>query len=91
VSEIVRRYDSNLRYFVRSRSRPEVEHLVELDKWDGNGACMCENFRFDRLRRLKAGATPCEHTRCWHIERAREWLVDKLIRQLAAKEKESAK
>lgn len=80
----VRRYDSPLRYFVGSASRPNTEHLVELDAFHGNGACQCENFDFNMRpileRRRHDHRNP--PIRCKHIKAAREFLADDIIRRL---------
>ena len=61
------------RFHVKSRTRSEMAHLVDLEEYGGNGACSCEHFNFrvlpklyeDRQRRL-----PPRPRRCWHINQA---------------------
>ena len=78
-----RRFDTVLRWFVPSRSREGVEHLVDLEAYGGNGRCECEHFQFTLERRLKqrldAGAPASDVTRCHHINEARAELADLLI------------
>ncbi len=78
-----RRYDTALRWFVQSRSRPMVEHLVDLEDYNGVGSCQCENFRFV-LKKLaqemtKRRLAPTDDARCFHIKEARAALADLLI------------
>lgn len=37
-------YDSALRYQVPSARDPREEYLVELDAYNGNGACQCQHY-----------------------------------------------
>jgi hypothetical protein len=74
-----RQHDNPLRWFVTSRSRPAVEHLVDLELYDGNGACPCEHFSFALEPMLKRGAPPSDEFRCHHIKEARARLADLLI------------
>lgn len=53
-------YDSALRYWVWSRTKPGVKYLVQLDSYDCNGECQCESFRFNFEKYLRRGITP-EH------------------------------
>lgn len=75
----VRPYDSPLRMTVTSKSRPDIEHLVDLGSLRGNGVCSCEHFQFRLLPELKTGA---KIKRCQHILAARAALVDIVIRKL---------
>jgi hypothetical protein len=77
------KFDNVLRYYVGSRSRPGLEHLVELDMYGGNGACSCEHFHFNLEPFLKKGATACDALRCHHIKEARQAFTDDVIRQAA--------
>lgn len=74
-------FDNVLRYHVKSRSRREVEHVVDLELYGGNGACSCENFTYRCEPHLKKGAQPGDNLRCRHILQARAKLVDDVIRQ----------
>lgn len=78
---VVLPYDTLLRMRVSSESRPEIEHIVDLGGYRGNGECSCEHFEF-RLRpqiEEKPGGKP---KRCLHIEAARSALVDLVIGKL---------
>lgn len=77
-------YDGPLRFLVRSRKRPEVKHLVQLDAYNFNGACGCENFCNPILRKLREGAPPSDDTRCYHIKAARERLLDRFLREVSS-------
>lgn len=76
-----------LRFRVASRSgRAGVgSYLVDLSELDFNGACGCDAFHFTFRPALDNYGQECgEETRCWHIKTAREWLLDKLLRDIAA-------
>ena len=77
------RYDSPLRYQVRSRERPEIWHLVQLDAYNSNGACSCEHFSIPLLNQLREGVTPSDDTRCFHIKRVRGHLLDWFVREVS--------
>ncbi len=79
----VRRFDNSLRYFVKSDSR-KAEHLVELDAYNCNGKCTCEDFRIRREPKLEQRAKPCDGLRCKHIAQARAFLTDDIIKRMAS-------
>ena len=71
---------------VRSRSRPRLEHRVELEPYNFNGACSCESFEFHMEGVLKRGERDStgNRYRCPHIQACRNWLLDqKLLPQIA--------
>jgi hypothetical protein len=80
------RFDNLLTYRVDSRSRPEVQHAVDLGEWGGNGSCTCEHFQFRLAPHLRIGAPPQDALRCDHIMEARQRLVDDVIVRILAKE-----
>jgi hypothetical protein len=84
-----RRFDSPLRYLVDSSSRRGVEHLVELDAYNGNGKCACENFQYRLEPLLKAGAKPSNATRCHHCLEARDQFIDDVMDLIKAWQKET--
>ena len=47
-----------LRYLVPSSRNPDEKYIVELDAWNGNGACACPDFECRRGPLLKHGVTP---------------------------------
>jgi hypothetical protein len=89
----IERQDNILRYVVDSRTRTGVTHVVELDLYDGNGGCTCENFAFEKAPMLKRGVvaknsdddSEADSLRCAHIKAARRKLVDDIIEQIAHK------
>ena len=85
----VYRQENILRYLVDSRKRVGVQHCVELDLYDGNGGCTCEDFTFRLEPILRAGAVPNDFEgdalRCDHIKAARTKLVDDIIANVAHK------
>jgi len=82
-----RRHDNLLRWRVTSASRPEVEHLVELDANHGIGACSCEHFTFRLQPKIDQGCRLETATRCSHILVARKAFTDTLIQFLTQKTK----
>lgn len=82
--------------FLFETSREKTEsHLVDLRKYDGSGACWCENFRFRIEPKLKSGEIkPHEkESQCKHIVTARAILAQKLIdasRKIENEQKSSA-
>jgi hypothetical protein len=80
-SEVIPISGEPLRFHVASRSRKTV-HLVDLEEYDMNGACSCEHFAFTLQPLLESGAKN-RNTRCYHIQRARDYLCDKILRQVA--------
>ncbi len=69
-----------LRFLVRSRSRPQIRLLVDLAENDCRGWCACEDHAFRILPALNRGE---EITMCWHVRKAREWLLDQMLPKLA--------
>lgn len=70
-----------LRYYVKSRSRTKVIHLVDLTGHDGNGECSCERFGFAMAPNLAKGIAPGLRTECAHIQIAKRYLAAQVIRQ----------
>jgi len=73
-------------FTVRSRSRPRLEHRVELEAYDFNAKCGCESFEFHMEGKLKRGERDSigDRYRCPHIRAARNWLLDRrLLPQIA--------
>jgi hypothetical protein len=75
-------YDTTLRFFVASDSRPDERHLVDLGENFPLGKCMCEQFSFRVQPIIDKGQTVAVSMRCKHIEAAREYLLAKLILEL---------
>lgn len=72
-----------LRFLVASR-RPFVDpYLVDLEENRGNGWCACEDFQFRRQPRIDQAHPLGPETRCWHIKMARQYLVERVIRELS--------
>lgn len=74
-------------YWVQSLSRAGVRHRVELQAYNGNGACGCESFEFKCRGHLERGAARGSRFRCSHIRAAREFAMDDLMDRIAAEEK----
>lgn len=71
------------RYYVRSLSRREVVHVVDLAELGFNGQCSCEAFQFTHLPAFRedrrVGESPRKH-RCGHIRRALEYHAELTLR-----------
>lgn len=59
-------------YLVESRSRPGVQHRVDVLAYGGNGACGCEHFEIKFRGTLERGAKPAYRLKCRHLAVARE-------------------
>lgn len=81
--------DSILRWIVTSRTRPEIEHLVELDAFGGNGRCSCEHFEFRIAPDLRDGRRRQGATRCSHLLVARAAFTDAMIAGIAAQQRDA--
>jgi hypothetical protein len=83
----IERQENILRYVVDSRSRTGVQHVVELDLYQGNGGCSCEDFTFRLAPMLRDGMDDKDGDllRCDHIVACRKKLVDDIIEQIAHK------
>lgn len=74
--------DGALRWIVTSRTRPEIEHLVDLDSFAGVGRCSCEHFEFRIAPGLREGHRIGAH-RCSHILVARNAFTDAMVQSLS--------
>ncbi len=74
--------DGALRWIVTSRTRPEIEHLVDLDGFGGIGRCSCEHFEFRIAPDLRDGNRSGKAHRCSHILAARNAFCDAMIQSL---------
>lgn len=81
--------DGVLRWIVTSRTRPEIEHLVDLDAFGGVGRCSCEHFEFRIAPGLRDGQRIGAH-RCSHILVARGAFTDAMIQSLVKIRRERA-
>lgn len=67
-------------YLVQSQSEPEIAFRVELTSLEANGWCGCWDFEFRRHPALTEGTEMGEETRCKHIRRIRDVLMDAHLR-----------
>lgn len=73
-----------LRFRVRSRSDPTMTYLVDLEELNFNGQCGCDHFWFQCGKLFREnGCITNELTRCWHIEQARAWFLEAMVRAVA--------
>ncbi len=79
---IVRPYDAPATWHVKSGSRGDVWHLVDVLAWTGFGECSCEHYHFHIRPELAAGRCA---KRCKHIDAAREAFTDFMIQLLSSK------
>jgi hypothetical protein len=73
-----------LRVLVKSRSRPKVLHLVDVE----DGACSCEWHTFNVGPALARGEKPRP---CWHLSEARDFILDRLLAQIAAERRRAGR
>ena len=73
---------SPLDFHLQTSEELDEFHIVDLRRFDGSGACWCENFRFRIEPKLKSGKVkPYEEgSQCKHIIMARLILGDRLIK-----------
>jgi len=73
------------RYYVQSKSRPNVRHIVDLTELGFNGQCCCEQFEYRChpafLAEARGAVHPRKH-RCEHIRRALEYHGELCLRVL---------
>jgi hypothetical protein len=75
------------RFYVDSKSRPDMPHLVDLESYRWGGQCSCEAFKFKHepaLSRLTVKTIPDDSYRCSHIKAARSYYMDEIFPKLAA-------
>jgi hypothetical protein len=83
-----------LRFYVQSRGRSEVEHLVDLEEYGFNGKCSCEYYTFKiepKLRQVRLDERTTMRLRCWHIRRAMYYLAELTMRAAANRDPRTRK
>lgn len=82
-------YDHPLRYLVKSASRPDIQHLVDLSGYNTNGECSCEHFcmRIQPNLSRQTKVTPSPKTQCRHIRAVREERLNSWLTAFVNKEK----
>lgn len=71
-------------YYVHSRSRPGEKWRVELEPFNWNGSCTCENFMFAHAPDLSRGVKPDgDSHRCYHIMAARSYFLEEVAPMIA--------
>ena len=81
-------HDGPLRWRVTSKTRPDVEHVVDLAGFGGIGSCSCEHFQFRIAPELREGKR-FGAKRCSHIIVAREAFCDAFVQVLIQRQKPS--
>jgi len=69
------------RFNVQSRTVENLMHLVDLEEYGYNGFCGCQDFDF--RKRVVAQKMNGERARCWHIEQARNYFIDEVLKRIA--------
>ena len=64
-------FEGSSRLYVRGSGG--IEYLVDLDEYDGNGWCGCQDFAMRRMPRLERGIRNVAQCRCKHIRLARRF------------------
>lgn len=73
----VAKHDPPWVWLVTSTSRPDVQHLVDLQALGANGECSCEHFQYTLRSRYLSTLMP---QRCKHIQLVREVALNYLLR-----------
>lgn len=81
-------HDNVLRFRVVSRSRPDIEHVVDIGENAGFGKCSCEHHEFRIQPLLDRGKTP--ETRCKHLIVSREAALRIYIARVVEMEQRNA-
>lgn len=79
----IHRHDHMMRLWVPSQTRHGLEHLVDVTAYRCNGRCTCEHFTFRCEPMLRKGHLPSPLLRCNHIEQARDFLMEEMLRKIA--------
>lgn len=66
------------RVYVQSSSRREIKFLVDLDEFNFNGMCSCEDFSLRRVSDAREG----KRSECKHIRIAKDWWADMMMRRI---------
>lgn len=72
--------DEPFSYWVMS-SDGQNEYKVQLHLYHFNGWCGCPNFEFACWPELSRGALPDQKLKCKHIKRARDYDLDRRMRE----------
>ena len=83
------RYLERGRMWVRSRTDPWKEYLVDLVEYDGNGACTCDDFAFRKAPMLERGFGKLGRIECWHIKQAKRFFAEIAIMSVIESEKQN--
>lgn len=74
------------RFYVTSRTRSDIVHIVDLEEYGWNAECSCEFFNFKLLPKLEDDQRlnrPPRPRRCWHIHQALEFTGELAARLVA--------
>lgn len=66
------------RLYVQSSSRRGIKFLVDLDEFDFNGMCSCEDFSLRRVVEVRDG----KKSECKHIRIAKDWWAEMMMRRI---------
>ncbi len=69
------------RWHVKSDTRPDIVHLVDVLENNGFGQCSCEHHQF-RIQPEIDGGRVAGLARCKHLEMSREAFADFMIQRL---------
>lgn len=72
----------SLVYLVKSHSRPDVIHRVDLGCYCGAGRCGCEHFATKINPKLRDGTKPAPYLECRHIRKARRYLAIEVAQRI---------
>ena len=55
--------------------------MVDLEEFEFNGQCSCEDFDYRMRPQLEEGAKPNPALRCWHLEVARHFYLSSKLKE----------
>lgn len=70
-------------YLVASRRKNIAPHRVDLEQYNFNGACDCEDFQIRREPVVSRSMVPGDDTRCHHIKQSMKHFYRIAIRTLS--------
>jgi hypothetical protein len=77
--------DDLLVYWVESRTPGQEPHRVDLQRYNANGFCDCEAFRFKCAKYLVRRALPSIRLECWHIQQAKRYFTFECLNRIIQK------
>lgn len=77
-------------FLVESRTEGVLPHRVDLQRYNANGFCDCDNFKYKMNPALADGAMPQPALECWHIKQAKRYLLFKVLNAVVEEREKQA-